>query len=168
MTVLLANVVLGLFQLVISIIFTVIALYIGFIVMGRLPHNIYLERELANGNTAVGIFVAAVLVSIALVVESGIAGLSMGINKALSIGIFTGDGLLAVAVSLIQLILGIVLAVSAIYIALYILDKLSKGADDFYELKRGNNAVAFKMGSIIIAVAVIIQSGVIGITTSLI
>jgi uncharacterized membrane protein YjfL (UPF0719 family) len=126
------------------------------------------EKELKRGNVAVGIIVAAVFVAIALVVQSGVSGLSVGINKALSVGILSVDGLLAICVAFIQLILGIVLAVGAIYLALNVLDKLTKGIEEFEEIKKGNVAVALMMGGVIIAVAVIIQSGVIGITAALI
>jgi len=165
---LLINIIVGLIQLLISIIFAVLALYIGFAVLIKINKNIDGEKELAKGNVAVGIIVAAVFVAIALVVQSGVSGLSVGINKALSVGIISVDGLLAVSVAFIQLILGIVLAVGAIYLALNILDKLTKGFDEFEEIKKGNVAVALMMGGVIIAVAVIIQSGVIGITAALI
>ena len=165
---LLANAVVGLIQLLISIIFAVLALYIGFAVLGKITKGIDEEKELAKGNTAVGIIVASVFVAIALVVQSGVSGISVGINKALSVGILSVDGLLAVAIAFIQLILGIVLAVAAIYLALNILDKLTKGVEEFEEIKKGNVAVALEMGGVIIAVAVIIQSGVIGITAALV
>jgi len=165
---LLANAVVGLVQLVIAIIFAVVALYIGFAVLGKITKGIDEEQELAKGNVAVGILVASVFVAIALVVQSGVSGLSVGINKALNIGILSVDGLTAVGIALIQLILGIVLAVGAIYLALNILDKLTKGVEEFEELKKGNVAVALEMAGVIIAVAVIIQSGVIGITAAII
>jgi len=165
---LLTNVVVGLIQLIISIIFAVLALYIGFAVLIKINKNMDEEKELARGNVAVGIIVAAVFVAIALVVQSGVSGLSVGINKAISMGILSVDGLLAIGVAFTQLILGIVLAVGAIYLALYVLAKLTKGFDEFEEIKKGNIAVALMMGGVIIAVAVIIQSGVIGITASLI
>lgn len=165
---LLANVVVGLIQLIVSIIFAVLALYIGFAVLSKINKNMDQEKELARGNVAVGIIVAAVFVAIALVVQSGVSGLSVGINKAVSVGILSVDGLLAIGVAFIQLFLGIVLAVGAIYLALYILDKLTTGVEEFEEIKKGNVAVALMMGGVIIAVAVIIQSGVIGITAALI
>jgi uncharacterized membrane protein YjfL (UPF0719 family) len=164
---LLANVAVGLIQLVIAIIFAVVALYIGFAVLGKITKGIDEEKELAKGNVAVGILVASVFVAIALVVQSGVSGVSVGINKALSVGILSVDGLLVVGVAFIQLILGIVLAVGAIYLALNILDKLTKGVEEFEELKKGNVAVALEMAGVIIAVAVIIQSGVIGITAAI-
>ena len=165
---LLTNVVVGLIQLIISIIFAVLALYIGFAVLGKITKGMNEEKELAKGNAAVGIIVAAVFVAIALVVQSGVSGLTVGINKAISVGILSVDGMLAIGVSFIQLILGIVLAVGAIYLALNILDKLTKGVEEFEEIKKGNVAVALEMGGVIIAVAVIIQSGVIGITAAFI
>jgi uncharacterized membrane protein YjfL (UPF0719 family) len=164
---LLSNVVVGLIQLIISIIFAVLALYIGFAVLSKINKNMDEEKELAKGNVAVGIIIAAVFVAIALVVQSGVSGLSVGINKALSVGMLSVDGLLAIGTAFIQLILGIVLAVGGIYLALYVLDKLTKGVDEFDEIKKGNVAVALMMGGVIVAVAVIIQSGVIGITAAL-
>ena len=163
-----ANVVVGLVQLVIAIIFAVVALYIGFAVLSKITKGIDEEKELAKGNVAVGILVASVFVAIALVVQSGVSGISVGINKAVSVGFLSVDGLLAIGVAFVQLILGIVLAVGAIYLALYILDKLTKDVEEFEELKKGNVAVAIEMAGVIIAVAVIIQSGVIGITAAII
>ena len=162
------NVVVGLFQLIIAIIFAVLALYIAFAVLGKITKGLNEEKELAKGNAAVGIIVASVFVAIALVVQSGVSGISVGINKALSLGILSVDGLLAIGTAFIQLLLGIVLAVAAIYLALFFLDKLTKGVDEFGEIKKGNVAVALMMGGVIIAVAVIIQSGVIGITAALV
>jgi uncharacterized membrane protein YjfL (UPF0719 family) len=161
------NIILGLVQLVFAIVFAVLALYIGFLVLSRITKDIDEEKELAKGNVAVGIVVAAVFVAIALVIESGVSGLSAGIRRALTMGLFSSDGLIIVGLAVLQLVLGIVLAVGAIYLALYILDKLTKGVDEFEELKKGNVAVALEMGGVIIAVAWIIQSGVIGITAAL-
>jgi uncharacterized membrane protein YjfL (UPF0719 family) len=168
MAVLLENVIVGIFQLVVAIVFAVVALYAGFLVLGWITKDIDEEKELAKGNAAVGILVASVFIAIALVVQSGVSGLSVGINKAHSIGFLTGDGIFTVVIAIVQLLLGIVLAVGAIYLALYILDRLTKGVEEFEELKKGNVAVALEMAGVIIAVAVIIQTGVIGITAAII
>jgi uncharacterized membrane protein YjfL (UPF0719 family) len=165
---LLANAAVGLFQLIISIILAVIALYLGFAVMSKITKNIDEEKELARGNAAAGIVVASVFVAIALVVQSGVSGLTVGINKAVNIGILSVDGMSVIAIALAQLILGIVLAVEAIYLALYILDRLTESLHEFEEIRKGNIAVALEMAGMIIAVAVIIQSGVIGITAVLV
>jgi uncharacterized membrane protein YjfL (UPF0719 family) len=162
-----ANAVVGIIQLIIAIILAVVALYIGFSVLNKITKGMDEAKELAKGNAAVGILIAAVFIGIAVVVQSGVSGVSLGIAKAMSVGIFSVDGLVAIAVAILQLILGIVLAVAAIYLALKILDRLTKGVEEFEELKKGNVAVALEMAGVIIAVAVIIQSGVMGITTAL-
>lgn len=165
---LLENAALGIVQLIVAIVFAVVALYIGFAVLGKITSDIDEENELAKGNTAIGIIVAAVFVAIALVVESGVSGLSAGISRALAVGLFSADGVITIGLSIFQLLAGIVLAVASIYLALILLDKLTTGIEEFEELKKGNVAVALEMGGIIIAVAWIIQSGVIGITATLV
>ncbi len=164
---LLANAVVGIIQLVLAIILAVIALYIGFSVLSKITKGIEEEKELAKGNPAVGIIIASVFFAIALVVQSGVTGISVGISKALSVGLFSLDGFTAIGVAILQLILGILLAIAAIYIALNILDRLTKGVNEFEEIRKGNVAVALEMAGVIIATAVIIQSGVIGITNAL-
>ena len=164
----LVNAVVGIIQLVIAIILAVAALYIGFSVLGKITKGIDEEKEIAKGNTAVGILVASVFIAIGIVVQSGVSGISVGLSQALNVGILSGLGITILVVSVLQLLLGIVLAIVAIYLALNILDKLTKGIDEFAELKKGNVAVALEMAGVIITVAIIIQSGVMGITAALI
>jgi uncharacterized membrane protein YjfL (UPF0719 family) len=163
------NAVVGIIQLVIAIILAVAALYIGFSVLGKITKGIDEEKEIAKGNTAVGILVAAVFIAIGIVVQSGVSGISVGISQALNVwSSDIGLGITIIVVSVLQLLLGIVLAIAAIYLALNILDKMTKGIDEFAELKKGNVAVALEMAGVIITVAIIIQSGVMGITAALI
>ncbi len=168
MVVSIVNAVIGLVQLIIAIFFAVVALYIGFSVLGWITKGIDEEKEIAKGNAAIGILVASVFIAIGIVVQSGVAGVSDGLKAAWDIGILSFGGILAILLSLLQLVLGIVLAIAAIYIALNILDKLTKGIEEFEELKKGNVAVALEMAGVIITTAVIIQSGVQGITAALV
>jgi len=163
----LVNAAIGIIQLVIAVILAVVALYIGFSVFGKVTREVDEQKELAKGNVAFGIVVAAIFVAIAVVVQSGVSGISVGISKASVLGFTSVDGLIVIAIAIIQLILGVLLAIGAIYLALNILDKLTTGVEEFEELKKGNVAVALEMAGVIIAVALIIQSGIVGITTSL-
>jgi uncharacterized membrane protein YjfL (UPF0719 family) len=165
---LLANVAVGIIQLIIAIILAVAALYIGFFVLNKITKGIDEEKELAKGNVAVGIVVAAVFFAIAIVVQSGVAGVSVGVGAALASGLGSTDALIAIGVAILQLILGIILAIASIYLALRILDKMTKGIEEFEELKKGNVAVALEMAGVIIAVALIVQVGVLGITQALV
>jgi len=158
----LVNAFVGFIQLIIAILLAVVALYIGYSTFSRITKGMDEQQELMKGNAAVGIIIAAVFFAIALVVQSGVAGISVGIINALE-----GDWLALVA-AFIQLVLGIILAIAAIYLALNILDRLTKGVDEFAELKKGNVAVALMMAGVIVATAIIVQSGVMGITSALI
>ena len=157
----LENIVIAVTQLIISIILAVVSLYIGFAMLDKLTSKIDEEKELAKGNTAVGILVASIFVSIAIVVQSGIAGISVGLRNAVAGHIYS------LVAGIAQLVLGIVLAVWIIYLALNIFDKLTKGIDEFEEIRKGNVAVALEMAGVVVATAIIVQSGVIGITSSL-
>ncbi len=161
--------VVGIIQLVIAIILAVIALYIGFSVLGRITKGIEEEKEIARGNAAVGILVASVFIAIGIVVQSGVAGVSKGLSTALNAGdLLSLQGIMPIILAILQLILGIVLAIAAIYLALNVLDRLTKGIEEFEELKKGNVAVALEMAGAIITTAIIIQSGVMGISSALI
>lgn len=157
----LEDVVIGITQLVIAVILAVVTLYMGFSVFGKMTKGIDEEKELAKNNIAVGILSASIFISIAIVVQSGIAGISIGLVNAVEGEIYS------LVISIIQLILGIVLAIAAIYLAVNIFDRLTKEIDEFKEIEKGNIAVALEMAGIIIAVAIIIQSGVLGITSLL-
>lgn len=153
------NIAYGIVQLVIAVIFSVIALYIGFSVFGKMK-GMDEEKELVKRNVAVGILVASVFISIAIVVQSGIAGLSIGFKDAIAGNIFS------LVAAIFQLIIGIILAIAGIYLALKVFDIMTKGIDEFKEIEKGNVAVAIVMAGVIISVALIIQSGVLGITGS--
>lgn len=155
------SIIIGMVQLIIAIILAVVSLYIGFAMLDRMTSKIDEEKELAKGNVAVGILVASIFVSIAIVVRSGVGGVSVGLRSAVDGNIYS------LIASVIQLILGMILAIAGIYLSLNIFDKLTKEIDEFEEIRKGNVAVALEMAGVIIAVALIIQSGVLGITSSL-
>lgn len=155
------SVIIGIVQLIIAIILAVVSLYIGFAFLDKMTGKIDEEKELVKGNVAVGILVASIFVSIAIVVQSGAEGISIGLKGAIN-----GDIYLLIS-SIIQLILGLVLAIAGIYLSLNVFDKLTKEIDEFKEIRNGNIAIALEMAGVIIAVALIIQSGVLGITSSL-
>ncbi len=163
----LLTVAVGIIQLIIAVIFAVVALYIGFSVFGKVTRDIDEQKELAKGNVAFGIIVAAIFVAIGIVVQSGVTGISVGISKASALGFTSVDGLIVIVVAIVQLVLGVLLAIGSIYLAINIFDRLTKQIKAFEELKNGNVAVALEIAGVIIAVALIIQSGVVGITAAL-
>lgn len=155
------SIIIGITQLIIAIILAVVSLYIGFAMLDRMTGKIDEEKELAKNNVATGILVASIFVSIAIVVQSGVSGISIGLRNAIDGNVYS------LIAGVIQLIFGMILAIAGIYLSLNIFDKLTKEIDEFEEIRKGNVAVALEMAGVIIAVALIIQSGVLGITSSL-
>ncbi len=149
----------GVLQLVVGLILAIASIYLGLSLFGKFTKGIDEEEELKKGNVAVGILMAAIILSIANVVQAGV----MGLTGALTIG-FSISAILA---GLIQLLIGIILAVVAIYMAINILDKITKNIDEMEELKKGNVAVAILMAGVLIAVSFVVQAGVSGIAKAI-
>jgi uncharacterized membrane protein YjfL (UPF0719 family) len=145
----------GVVQLIVGLVLAIASIYIGLSMFGKFTKGINEEEELKKGNVAVGILQAAIILSIANVVQSGVVGLTGALTLGFSVN--------AIIAGVIQLIVGIVLAVVAIYMAINVLDKITKGIDEMAEIKKGNVAVAILMAGVLIAVSFVVQAGVSGI-----
>jgi len=149
-------------QLVLGLLLAMGSVYLGLKLLDKLTKGIDEMEELKKGNVAVGIFMAAVIFSIATVVQSGVAGLSGAVA-----GKAGGALILAAGIGVIQLIIGIAIAVVAIYIAVNVLDKITVEFDEMEELKKGNVAVAILMAGVLLAVSFVVQAGVSGIANAI-
>jgi uncharacterized membrane protein YjfL (UPF0719 family) len=145
----------GVVQLIVGLVLAIASIYIGLSMFGKFTKGINEEEELKKGNVAVGILQAAIILSIANVVQSGVVGLTGALTLGFSIN--------AIIAGVIQLFVGLVLAVVAIYMAINVLDKITKNIDEMAEIKKGNVAVAILMAGVLIAVSFVVQAGVSGI-----
>ena len=68
-----------------------------------------------------------------------------------------------IGLALLRLVLAIVFAILGLYIASWVLGKLTKGIDEWEEIGKGNHAVAIYVAGIFISVAIIVAPGVIGL-----
>ena len=71
-----------------------------------------------------------------------------------------------VGLAFVRLLVAIVFAIVGLYIASWVLGRLSKEVDEWKEIERGNNAVAIYVAGIFISVAIIVGPGVIGLFRS--
>ncbi len=149
----------GVLQLIVGLVLAIASIYIGLSMFGKFTKGINEEEELKKGNVAVGILMAAIILSIANVVQAGVIGLTSALT--------TGFSMNAIIGGVVQLIVAIVLAVVAIYIAINVLDKITKNIDEMEELKKGNVAVAVLMAGVLIAVSFVVQAGVSGIARAI-
>jgi uncharacterized membrane protein YjfL (UPF0719 family) len=156
----LAAIAAGFLQLILGLVFAAVAVYLGVRVFDRFTKDVDEIEELHRGNLAVGVLLAAVVVTVAIIVQSGVAGLTAAVLGAGRAGGSAGDYLVAVAGGLLQLLLGIVLAVVAIFLAVAIFGKVTRGVDEMAELRKGNVAVAVVLAGFLLAVGFVIQAGV--------
>jgi uncharacterized membrane protein YjfL (UPF0719 family) len=168
-------------QIIIGIALAVAAIYIGINFLDKLTPDIEEIDELKKGNVSVGIYIAAVIIAIGLVIQSGV----LGLTSALAPDKPMGDVAIGLGVGFVQVIVGMVLAVLAIYIALYLMKKIlagysietlvekatgkeiTKEIQLMDELRNDNRAVAIMLAGIFIAVSIVIQAGVSGLSTVL-
>jgi uncharacterized membrane protein YjfL (UPF0719 family) len=142
-------------RLVLAIVFAVAGLYIASWVLGRLTKGLDEWQEIGKGNSAVAIYMAGIFISVAIIIGPGI------------IGLFRTLDIIGIAVGFIQLVLALALAVAMQYVGLSFLGKLTKGLDEWAELKKGNVAVGIVTAAIVIAIGAIVSQGVVSIIEAL-
>lgn len=74
--------------------------------------------------------------------------------------------IVGLVLAVVALLLSLWLAMQAVKRAIHMFDKQTHGIDEWSELQRGNTAVGIVLAAMILAVANIISSGVIGLTDS--
>lgn len=154
-------------QLLAALIVAVIGSYGGYRLFSRLTKGIDEAEELKKGNVAVGVLLLSVMVALGIVLQAGLSGISSGVDYALIVGLTTPMGITAIAVSLLQFIVGAVLSVLSVLFSFHVFNRLTPEVDEFSEIARGNIAIALLMSGIAILTALVVQAGIAGITQTL-
>lgn len=145
-------------QVLVSLGFAMLAVYAGLRIFDKLTKGIDEMAELKKGNVAIGVLLGAVILSYATVIAGGVSSLT---NVVLSVGDAPLTSvLMGLLGGVVNLLIALGLASAAIYMALNIFGKITKGIDEEAELKRGNLALAFLLAAILLAVSTVIASGV--------
>lgn len=117
-------------------------------------------EELRKGNAAVGILMAAVIVSVGTIISGSVTGLTGALMApSLDLGF-----VVKVVVAAVNLLVGLWIATYVIGLAIRILDKMTKGIEEMKEIAKGNLAVAIMVAGVLIAVSVVVGQGVAGIS----
>jgi len=152
----------GFLKLILGLILSMGSIYIGLKMFDRMTGGIDEMEEIKNGNAAVGILMAAVVISIATIVQKGVEGFGSNISLEMSPTLIA----IGLIISTLNLAFGVIVAVFAIYLALKILDKITVDIDETEEFKQGNVALAIMEAGVLIAVSFVIQASLQGITDS--
>ncbi|MEI7857907.1 MAG: DUF350 domain-containing protein [Methanomicrobiales archaeon] len=153
--------------MLLAIALAVVALYTGFFIFTRIVKDIDAQTELARGNCAIGLLIASIFIGISLTVVSFIKGIINGLSRIFADGALNPLDTLAVFLSCLELILGILLVIGSIYLAIAVFSRLNSQTNLIKAMKDGNVAIACVVAGMITTVSVIIHYGVLGIVTAL-
>jgi uncharacterized membrane protein YjfL (UPF0719 family) len=141
-------------QIVVAVILAAIASYLGIFLFNRATRNLDEWAELRRGNAALGIVLGSIILGIALILQ-----------PSLTVPVIadTGARLYPVVALLIQaaaILLGLVLALSAIIFAVGLFDRITGQIDELAELQQGNLAVAAVMAGVILSVSLLMSRAI--------
>ena len=123
-------------QIVVAVFLAAIASYLGLLLFNRATRDLDEWAELRRGNTAMGFVLGSIILGIAMILRPALTVPAMA---------DTGTRLYPVIALFIQIaaiLLGLILALSAILFAVGLFDRLTGQIDELAELQQGNVAVA--------------------------
>ncbi len=159
----------GLFELMLSVLISFFLIFATYRILLALTRRFDEEKQLKSGNKAVGIVLGSILIGEVIVVKQAV----YPVMAVLQI-FFMGEKrsvpafLELAGLSVGYVLLAGVLAVFSILFSLWLFDKMTPGIDEYEEVKGGNIAVAVFLAMMIVAVSLLISSGVSGLTKALI
>ncbi|NNE42932.1 MAG: hypothetical protein HKN12_01875 [Gemmatimonadetes bacterium] len=149
----------GLAHLALSVILAVMTTYGSFRVLGRLMKQEDPVRALREGNTAMGVLLAGVLVACALIVKA----VTEPAVSTIQVFLFGGLGPLDVAkiIAMIggYILLAIVLANITVWLALRCFLWLTHDLDELAEIRANNLAVAITVGVTVAVMGLFLSDG---------
>jgi uncharacterized membrane protein YjfL (UPF0719 family) len=152
-------------QVLVSLGFAMLAVYAGIRIFDKFTKGIDEMAELKRGNIAIGVLLAAVILSYATVIAGGVGSLTNVVLNIASQSVKAS--IVALVGGIINLLVALGLASAAIYLALSIFGKITKDMDEEAELRRGNVAVALLLAGILLAVSTVIAAGVASVGTAI-
>jgi len=159
----------GIVQVVLSLIIAVTLVYLASKIFRKLISGINETEELKKNNVAVAILNGSIVLALILVVKKSIeSSITIFANTLRNPDSVISSYFESALIMLGHIILGGIIAFTAIFIALQIFIGLTKDLDELKEIKESNTAVGILLGIIIVSIALLLQPGVDTILNSLI
>ena len=165
----LQQIIFGLLEFLVSIFISFILIFGSYRLLLVLTPHFDDERQLKKKNTSTGLVLGSILVGEAIVVKQAIYPVMAVIQIFI-----TGEEkripgfLKMLGYSVGYVLLAGILAIVCIIFSLWLFDKLTPRIKQYDEIKENNIAVALFMALFIVAVCMLISSGVSGLTRALI
>lgn len=146
-------------QILVAVILAAVASYLGLLLFNRATRHLDEWAELRRGNAAMGLVLGSIILGIALI-----------LRPTLTVPPISDTGarlypVLALLVQAAGILIGLVLALSAIVFAVGLFDRLTGQIDELAELQRGNLGVAAVLVGVILAVSLLMAEAIEQIVT---
>ncbi len=138
-------------KFVIAILLAALSAYTGIFLFNRATGHIDEWAELQKGNVAVGVTLGAVVVGLAIILQSSLR--APGVPEDLQPGLYP---LYALVELVIRFVIGFIAGVVGVLIAIALYDRLTGSLDEFKLIKEGNVGVAVTLAAVIIATALLV------------
>jgi uncharacterized membrane protein YjfL (UPF0719 family) len=141
-------------QIVIAVILAAMASYLGVLLFNRATRDLDEWAELRQGNAAMGLVLGSIILGVALILRPTIT---------VPLVADTGSRLypaFALFVQLVGILIGLILALSAIIFAVGLFDRLTGQINELTELQQGNMAVAAMMAGVVLAVSLLMAEAI--------
>lgn len=151
----------GIVEIIISLLLGVLFIYAVFKVFSALTRGIDELQELKRKNTAVGILISAMFISVTFIIKSAMDPALMVFTNTLrnpDAGI--SNYIQTAGIMFSHFIVSGILGFAAIFLALQVFIWLSRDLDEIEELKNNNIAVGVLMAAVVFCVALLIQPGI--------
>lgn len=139
-----------LLQLFFGIVLAIVAVYLSLRFFDALTEGIDEIKELKKGNVAVALLLVALIGSVAVAV---IPAIEFKVPSP-SIEMFP----ILFVLTTIKVVVGVIIAVFAVFVAVRVLDTITIGIDEPAEIKKGNVAVTLLIAAVIFAVVLVISA----------
>ena len=135
-------------NIIIAVILGVVASYIGVWLFTKSTRHLDDWAEVRRGNVGMGIVMGSIIVGIAIILKPAVD---------LPLTADVSNPLLILVGEMVGIVVGLLLAMSAIVFSLGVFDRLVGDIDELLELQQGNTAVAVIMAAVVLAVSYLIS-----------
>ncbi|MAP53678.1 DUF350 domain-containing protein [Altibacter sp.] len=147
---------LALLEILLSIIITVMIVFISYKLLKRL---FFTQEELAGSNLSFTVFTSGIVLSIGIILSEILPSITNVIRLSLN-HVETIDTLTVVKYSGIYLFIGFVMAVFINLTVFFLFSILTKGVNEFKEIQKNNLSVAIMVVAILISITLIVKDSI--------
>lgn len=159
----------GIVQIALSLLIGVLLIYFASKIFRKLITGINETEELKRNNVAVAVLNGSIVLALILVIKKSIdSAITIFGNTLRNPDAEFSTYIESALIMLGHIILGGIIAFTAIYLALQIFIWLTKDLDELKEIKENNTAVGILLGIIIVSIALLLQPGIVTVLDSLI